>query len=1061
MKIKKLPSSLLPVMVFSMILTSSYSQVADFSYRIFAEDVILHQHITDIDRDGSNDLVGAANYVEKGDEIFNLKKIVWYGGPDFKEHLIARMMYNACEMNIADIDGDGYTDIVGMTETDTIRPEGIDIDLNNNSKFFWLRNPGKDLSVTNESWQLTVTGKGNYAKDISSGDFNLDGLMDIAGRSLDGKLHLMFQQKKNSWKQITIDIPTHDGTAVSDIDRDRDPDIILNGFWLENPGKNAMNPKAWIKHDYDPAWYSMKTGESGSFHWSDNNCKVNSADFNRDGYVDIIISNGEKEGWPVTWYENPGSDSKTGWQKHIVGVHDFAHTLKTGDINNDGEPDLVTGTFLLSEDSMSLKPAPVAVYYNLGKGEKWKKQVISLNGMYDGNIGDIDNDGDIDITGNITYYKPPFQVWINQTGDSKLPLDKWKYICADSTRQKWGDFEKPEWLRYFGFDTYDINNDGNKEILSGRYLYINPGKDMTSAWRIKDLGKNVDGYLFADIDDDSNTDIIASALPALYWVEANDSTFSSFTFKQVASLEVTGHVNGQGYTLAQIIPGGKPEIVLSTGKGAFYFEIPEKPESVPWKPIRITQFAHEEDIAPADINGDGLIDAVMGWTNSLETIHNVYWYENPGGAHTEDWKQHFIGNVKRYSDRLRAADLNGDGFKDVAVTEEIWPGYEPDASLWWFENPGITGREWKAHTIATNYSMNSIDAADLDRDGDIDLVTNEHKGSLHRTFIYINDGKGNFTPLVAGIGKEMHLGARLSDLDSDGDLDIAGPAWDNWKYLHIFRNDALKKGVKISDNHYDEGQECYRISTPYATFYYQKEAGGFSSILDNCGVDWINYRNSGKTEYPKSANSDYRGIPNMMSSSDDGGIGHPGFRSCVSKVLNDSIIHTVSKKGDYEYTWTFTERYAYITVLKIDTARGHWFLYEGTPGGKWDPENIFWGNNRDGIRSDKPDIATDPVLDNWNWVIFGSRLSGNTLFLVKQFPDNLTDHFAFMGDNENGIRDRDGMIVFGFARNKQALMKKAGAVYYLGFENMNILNPEIIQTVNRTCEKISQRLIIR
>jgi hypothetical protein len=42
----------------------------------------------------------------------------------------------------------------------------------------------------------------------------------------------------------------------------------------------------------------------------------------------------------------------------------------------------------------------------------------------------------------------------------------------------------------------------------------------------------------------------------------------------------------------------------------------------------------------------------------------------------------------------------------------------------------------------------------------------------------------------------MHLGAQLVDLDSDGDLDIAGHAWDNYRFLHVWRNDGIQENFK-------------------------------------------------------------------------------------------------------------------------------------------------------------------------------------------------------------------------------------------------------------------------
>jgi hypothetical protein len=46
---------------------------------------------------------------------------------------------------------------------------------------------------------------------------------------------------------------------------------------------------------------------------------------------------------------------------------------------------------------------------------------------------------------------------------------------VDDARGRWGDWDEPEWLRYFGLDARDVDGDGHAEILSGRYLYRSPG----------------------------------------------------------------------------------------------------------------------------------------------------------------------------------------------------------------------------------------------------------------------------------------------------------------------------------------------------------------------------------------------------------------------------------------------------------------------------------------------------------------------------------------------------------------------------------------------------------
>jgi len=239
-----------------------------------------------------------------------------------------------------------------------------------------------------------------------------------------------------------------------------------------------------------------------------------------------------------------------------------------------------------------------------------------------------------------------------------LPLDQWEYIQVDDSRAKWGDWNKPGFLRSFGLDAKDINGDGNAEIVAGRYIYINPTGDLTEPWKRVDFGLNVDGLLIMDVDGDDYGDVIAAALPDIYWLEATDIMGHSWNATKVASIPATGHVNGQGYALKQVIPGGKPEIILAGGDGIYLITVPESPLGTTWESTRIAHPAMDEGFDMADFDGDGDLDLAAGLQEGK--AFSMLWFSNPGDG-SADWPSIEVSTELDTPDRIVCADFNGDG----------------------------------------------------------------------------------------------------------------------------------------------------------------------------------------------------------------------------------------------------------------------------------------------------------------------------------------------------------------------------------------------------------------
>lgn len=149
--------------------------------------------------------------------------------------------------------------------------------------------------------------------------------------------------------------------------------------------------------------------------------------------------------------------------------------------------------------------------------------------------------------------------------------------------------------------------------------------------------------------------------------------------------------------------------------------------------------------------------------------------------------------------------------------------------------------------------------------------------------------------------------------------------------------------VVVIPDAFDEGQGAYEIRTPAARYFYHRIGGGYSSLIDPDGNDWLGYRPGGG---PAGA---YRGIPNMVFRRDSDRNnhfhpGHSGPRASVTKLVEagplQATIESSVDDGRWRVRWEIHPDLARLTVLDIDPEDpGFWFLYEGTPGGrfsKWD-----------------------------------------------------------------------------------------------------------------------------
>ncbi|MFA5360164.1 MAG: LamG-like jellyroll fold domain-containing protein, partial [Patescibacteria group bacterium] len=319
-------------------------------------------------------------------------------------------------------------------------------------------------------------------------------------------------------------------------------------------------------------------------------------------------------------------------------------------------------------------------------------------------------------------------------------------------------------------------------------LYINPlsggsGAPVFSSWSAEATW-NIAGLgtlpvpVLADLDDDGDQDLLIGLSDGASYAYENTGTVSSPTWAARSGWDVPDIGDGFAFpATADLDNDGDYDLLIGSPDGTMYAYENTGTASAPTWTQNLTwvtpDLGNYHFPALADLDNDGDYDLMIGVLGTP-----LYAYENTGTVSVPTWTAKSDWNIAAPDSAAffpAFTDLDNDGDQDLFIGEWMGGTY----GLYAYENTGDSSSPtWTAHSswnIADIGSVETPTFADLDNDGDQDLMLGEMNGTVHG-YEQISSVLGNTLFGVAVNSSEKFKITSVGDVNMTGDLDVGGGA---------------------------------------------------------------------------------------------------------------------------------------------------------------------------------------------------------------------------------------------------------------------------------------------
>ena len=336
----------------------------------------------------------------------------------------------------------------------------------------------------------------------------------------------------------------------------------------------------------------------------------------------------------------------------------------------------------------------------------------------------------------------------------------------------------------------DLDGDGAPDLagVGGGNLYYAINGGDASSWILSNLTSNPAArhIELEDLDGDDDLDLIYTSWQndAVYWFENDFDGSGGFGPRRNVAT-----VRGANGVAAGDLDGDLDlDLVVAGRKNNTYYWIENaNGDGSSWvRNTLASGLTGPQVVALADLDQDDDLDVVAGGS---ESQGKLVWFENTAGDGTA-WTTHELDEA--WIGSIQVVDLDFDGDPDIVVQENNASPVDTKDQFVWFENTSGDASTWTEHEVGSTGrdSNKGLQVADLDFDQDFEIF-----GSRNGDWWENTVGDASAWTSHSFSDNDDIADTDLADLDGDGDLDIIGGFQENdrmgwWENLTCSLSDS-------------------------------------------------------------------------------------------------------------------------------------------------------------------------------------------------------------------------------------------------------------------------------